>query len=69
MSKHSEQGEQTAEDVLAAAVEAQCRQWERETGTPREAMWAQLSDADRIAVEQAQEHHADRMRAAGRAGW
>lgn len=60
---------QSLADVLAAAVEAQCREYERTTGNPREAMWARLGDSDRAAVQVAQEHHGDRMRDAGRPGW
>lgn len=61
--------EQTTEDVLIAAIEAQCRQWERDTGTPREVMWNKLPDELRPAVEEAQALFADRMAHADRPGW
>jgi hypothetical protein len=54
--------EQTTEDVLAAAVVAQLRQYERETGNQREVLLNQLDDESRIASEAAQDHHAARMR-------
>ncbi len=57
------------EDLLAAAVDAQCKEFERKTGQPREVMWAKLSDRERISVQEAQDHHNARMRKLGRSGY
>lgn len=69
MTRRKNNDEQTTEDVLAAAVEANFKTYEKKTGNPREVMLAQMSDEDRYAAEQAQAHHAGRMRAKDRPGW
>jgi hypothetical protein len=56
-------------DFAAAAIEAQFRQYERETGNPREVMLAQMPDGLRPVFESAQERFADMKREAGKAGW
>ncbi len=56
-------------DVMAAAMEAQCRDYERTTGNPREVMWAQLPDALRPVIDDAQARFADMMRDGGHPGY
>ena len=69
MSRSKDGPRPKGEDLLAAAVDASCRQWEKQTGTQREVMLAKMDPAMRSAAEEALEHHRKNMNAAGRAGW
>lgn len=52
----------STEDVLAAAFEANCQQWEKQTGRSREAMFAELDRIDPnagIGARMAQDHYSE----------
>lgn len=52
-------------DLMAAAFEAGCRQWEKQTGRDRVAMFAEMAKDNPIAAEvgrDMQDHYSEMMR-------
>jgi hypothetical protein len=72
MAKHRDEDKRPSDmDIMSAAFEANCREWEKKTGRSREAMFAEMDKMDPNAgmgARMAQDHYSEMISRGGSRG-